>query len=910
VSQQTRLPASDSGVNEWTALGGGTHFSEVDDAVGAPDDDTTYVSTAVSDKIERFNRAAFALPAGAVISAVDVVVRCKMTAGTGNIRPLSLVNGSTTFFGSPQAVSTSWATYTGTLTTNPGTTVAWTKADVEGTSGTPLDAYVGFYSHNLAGGTLRLSACYIAVTYTVPAAGDVAFARPAIAGVGTVEAAPAPSLPQLFYDILGPVLSGAATIALGGDLATHENFFTSTPLNVSWGPDPKTAAGWCDYHWEYWLAHGSPGLPSSGAGYDVPRILFAAYVRYKDENPTLAQKFYDRACVMAKAYVDEGADIAKTNPLFGWGTPHFQPEGMALYYLATGYALARTGLGLAADRHTEAGYSLANLSDPTFVYTDSRERARALTSVIMAWLVDAPTAHAGFGGSWLTQGNTLIPAMIDAFIANQGFLPNAAQTVDDTNPRIDHPGTYRHMLHDYYEKVFQDALFNDALIEADRLCAGGTGLPAAVLSGAQRTAIRNAVAKNVDYQRRVWDAQNKCFPYVDATYNASSVGGGNEQTGPSPDNNAQFLNSIGWLGYVTGDPTWFTFGDQVLDGALHSVYYSANSQPSYVSAYIPKQYSELFTPHNYAAYKTRTPLATPVVPVTASGPTINGTPIVGSVLTCDPGTWSNTPTSYTYQWLRMRNDSFPFSGLTAYLYDDGGPPVIVGTNAATYTLVSGDAGKKIRCVVTASNASGAGVPAVTAKTALITLAGAAVTFAKPTIASVGTVTPAVVGAVAFARPAIASTGTMTPVAGQVMFARPAIAGVATVTAPFLTVAFAAPTIAGVGTMVAVSSAPSNPTPGNGASGVSRTPTVSFTAAPGATCLVYFSPLRRPWPRPPTSRAYDIGNPAGMPSRSAIAVEGPSGVFSVTLDLLASQADMAWIVISSAGASPVWTFRTT
>jgi hypothetical protein len=67
-------------------------------------------------------------------------------------------------------------------------------------------------------------------------------------------------------------------------------------------------------------------------------------------------------------------------------------------------------------------------------------------------------------------------------------------------------------------------------------------------------------------------------------------------------------------------------------------------------------------------------------------PYVSGTGTVGQVLTCTQGNWAGTPTSYAYQWQR-----------------DG---TNVGTNANTYTLVAGDSGHNVGCIVTATNAQG------------------------------------------------------------------------------------------------------------------------------------------------------------------------------------------------------------
>lgn len=80
-------------------------------------------------------------------------------------------------------------------------------------------------------------------------------------------------------------------------------------------------------------------------------------------------------------------------------------------------------------------------------------------------------------------------------------------------------------------------------------------------------------------------------------------------------------------------------------------------------------------------------IVTASAPVNSVAPAVTGTPAVTNVLTTDNGTWTNTPTGYTYQWQRGGVD-------------------IGGATSSTYTLVELDAGTAITCNVTASNASG------------------------------------------------------------------------------------------------------------------------------------------------------------------------------------------------------------
>ena len=82
----------------------------------------------------------------------------------------------------------------------------------------------------------------------------------------------------------------------------------------------------------------------------------------------------------------------------------------------------------------------------------------------------------------------------------------------------------------------------------------------------------------------------------------------------------------------------------------------------------------------------RTDIIGATAPVNTVAPEVSGIPYVGELLTTTGGTWTGTPTSFSYQWKR---------GVTN-----------IGTNANTYTLVSADAGLNITCVVTATNATG------------------------------------------------------------------------------------------------------------------------------------------------------------------------------------------------------------
>ena len=86
-------------------------------------------------------------------------------------------------------------------------------------------------------------------------------------------------------------------------------------------------------------------------------------------------------------------------------------------------------------------------------------------------------------------------------------------------------------------------------------------------------------------------------------------------------------------------------------------------------------------------------------------PTVGGN-FVGATLTSTPGTWTGSPTSYSYQW---------------QISDDGstGWSDISGATNATYVPVSGDDAKFVRINVTAINSNGSSLPASSLASAAI-----------------------------------------------------------------------------------------------------------------------------------------------------------------------------------------------
>jgi hypothetical protein len=93
-------------------------------------------------------------------------------------------------------------------------------------------------------------------------------------------------------------------------------------------------------------------------------------------------------------------------------------------------------------------------------------------------------------------------------------------------------------------------------------------------------------------------------------------------------------------------------------------------------------------------------------PKNTDRPIISGTPRVGQTLTTDDGSWSGSPTSFTYQWQHCDADNIVVCSN------------ITGATGKTYVLHLADLGFRMRVAVSAHNAKGSAT-AVSATTAII-----------------------------------------------------------------------------------------------------------------------------------------------------------------------------------------------
>ena len=137
-----------------------------------------------------------------------------------------------------------------------------------------------------------------------------------------------------------------------------------------------------------------------------------------------------------------------------------------------------------------------------------------------------------------------------------------------------------------------------------------------------------------------------------------------------------------------------------------------------------------------------------VAPVNTSAPVISGAPYVGKTLSASTGGWQNSPTGYTYQWVRCDakgNNCVQISGATM----------------KTYTPTSADVNHTLEVWVTATNSAGTRGPVNSKPTAVITPALPPKNTAAPTI-----VGKPLVGETLFANPGKYSGGAVASFAYQ------------------------------------------------------------------------------------------------------------------------------------------------
>ena len=113
-------------------------------------------------------------------------------------------------------------------------------------------------------------------------------------------------------------------------------------------------------------------------------------------------------------------------------------------------------------------------------------------------------------------------------------------------------------------------------------------------------------------------------------------------------------------------------------------------------------------------------------PANTSEPSISGNAAVGSTLTASRGSWSNNPTSYSYQWVRCGSNGGKSDGSDC--------AAVSGATTTSYVVGNGDVNRRLRVRVTARNDDGSRV-AASNPTSLISASstGKPVNTVRPTL---------------------------------------------------------------------------------------------------------------------------------------------------------------------------------
>jgi len=160
--------------NQWDVIfGGASAHLVLDDPVGSPDDDATYVeNTDGTNANVDCTHTDFVLSGATSVDDVCQVFRPKETGdGNGQCRHLIYVNG-TRYNGTIRNPGAGYTTYTDMWTVNPATTLAWTIAEADGSDATnPYDSKTGARALTSAGEAVRLTQMYACANYQVAAAG-------------------------------------------------------------------------------------------------------------------------------------------------------------------------------------------------------------------------------------------------------------------------------------------------------------------------------------------------------------------------------------------------------------------------------------------------------------------------------------------------------------------------------------------------------------------------------------------------------------------------------------------------------------------------------------------------------------------------------------------------------------------
>lgn len=122
----TLFPSSDGTTNDWTPLGGGSNYVEVDD--NPPDEDTSYVYSSTDGDIDLYGHEVLSQATSVFGVQVSAYLQ-KDDAGALWAR-LGVRSGGSNYFGTVEGVGASWAFQKEIFELNPATASDWTTTSI------------------------------------------------------------------------------------------------------------------------------------------------------------------------------------------------------------------------------------------------------------------------------------------------------------------------------------------------------------------------------------------------------------------------------------------------------------------------------------------------------------------------------------------------------------------------------------------------------------------------------------------------------------------------------------------------------------------------------------------------------------------------------------------------------------
>ncbi len=155
VNTPALVPTASGTYHQWTA-NTGTDVT----AVTSNDNDTSYIDNSVS--LDTFAVPNAAVPAGSTINSVTISTVARSTTAGASLHLITEKSGAVSLDPSPKTLTTSYATYMRSMTTDPSTGSAWTLAEV--------NAWTTKFGVRTINGTQtpRVTQLSVLVSYTPP----------------------------------------------------------------------------------------------------------------------------------------------------------------------------------------------------------------------------------------------------------------------------------------------------------------------------------------------------------------------------------------------------------------------------------------------------------------------------------------------------------------------------------------------------------------------------------------------------------------------------------------------------------------------------------------------------------------------------------------------------------------------